>query len=98
MGKLLKLIAQEEFEKDPFKIRDRAVKLFKRYAQLPHAATTVTEMPVVPQPPPRNEFSAMTIHPEIEKEVEELTDLQNLRAENVKLKQRLKVNVTVTQN
>ncbi|CAO3648624.1 unnamed protein product [Mucor hiemalis] len=87
MGKLLKLIAQEEFEKDPFKIRDRAVKLFKRYAQLPHAATTVTEMPVVPQPPPRNEFSAMTIHPEIE----ELTDLQNLRAENVKLKQRLKL-------
>ncbi|KAI8977948.1 kinesin motor domain-containing protein [Pilobolus umbonatus] len=34
MGKLLKLIAQEEFEKDPYEIRNRAIKLFKRYAQL----------------------------------------------------------------
>ncbi|CEP17237.1 hypothetical protein [Parasitella parasitica] len=35
MGKLLKLIAQEEFEKDPFQIKSRAMRLFKRYAQLP---------------------------------------------------------------
>ncbi|KAG2205989.1 hypothetical protein INT47_005307, partial [Mucor saturninus] len=51
MGKLLKLIAQEEFEKDPYQIRNRAIRLFKRYAQLP--------MEPAPEPP-RKEFSAMT--------------------------------------
>lgn len=50
MGKLLKLIAQEEFEKDPYQIRNRAIRLFKRYAQLP----------MEPLEPPRKEFSAMT--------------------------------------
>ncbi|RCH88446.1 hypothetical protein CU098_007075 [Rhizopus stolonifer] len=35
MGKLLKLIAQEEFKSDPFYIKNRAIRLFKRYAQLP---------------------------------------------------------------
>lgn len=90
MGKLLKLIAQEEFEKDPYQIRDRAIKLFKRYAQLPHESSTtpVTEVRDV-LPLPRKELSAMTINSEME--VEELTDLQNLRAENAKLKQRLKL-------
>lgn len=90
MGKLLKLIAQEEFEKDPYQIRDRAIKLFKRYAQLPHESSTapVTEVRDIP-PLPRKELSAMTINSEME--LEELTDLQNLRAENAKLKQRLKV-------
>lgn len=74
MGKLLKLIAQEEFEKDPFQIRSRAVRLFKRYAQLPTASDNN---------PPRNAFSNMALA--------DTTDIQGLRAENAKLKQKIKV-------
>ncbi|CAO3698394.1 unnamed protein product [Rhizopus stolonifer] len=34
MGKLLKVIASEKFENDPFQIQSRAFRLFKKYAQL----------------------------------------------------------------
>lgn len=74
MGKLLKLIAQEEFEKDPFQIRSRAVRLFKRYAQLPTDSDNN---------PPRNAFSNMALA--------DTTGIQDLRAENAKLKQKIKV-------
>lgn len=74
MGKLLKLIAQEEFERDPFQIRSRAVRLFKRYAQLPTASDNTL---------PRNAFSNMALA--------DTTDIQGLRAENAKLKQKIKV-------
>lgn len=40
MGKLLKLIAQEEFERDPYLIRNRALRLFKKYALLPTNSNT----------------------------------------------------------
>jgi hypothetical protein len=113
MGKLLKLIAQEEFEKDPYQIRNRAVKLFKRYAQLPTASTSTTssskmaiDSPMAldqatPQPP-RKAFSFMTLNSEgkynldsekvqVESAPLELTDIESLRAENAKLKLRLRV-------
>lgn len=90
MGKLLKLIAQEEFEKDPYHIRNRAVKLFKRYAQLPTSiekneteSAMLTES--VPHELPRQAFASMTIS------TEESQDFQSLRAENAKLKQKIKV-------
>ncbi|KAI8335821.1 kinesin motor domain-containing protein [Chlamydoabsidia padenii] len=35
MGKLLKLITQEEFKSDPYLIQQRALELFKRFARLP---------------------------------------------------------------
>ncbi|CAO3587681.1 unnamed protein product [Absidia cylindrospora] len=35
MGKLLKLITQEEFKSDPYLIQHRALELFKRFARLP---------------------------------------------------------------
>lgn len=112
MGKLLKLIAQEEFEKDPYQIRNRAVKLFKRYAQLPTASTStsssskmVIDTPSSMEPlqkPPRKAFSIMTLNSgeeysvhseklEANSAVVELTDIETLRAENAKLKHRIKV-------
>jgi hypothetical protein len=81
MGKLLKLIAQEDFEKDPYEIRNRAVRLFKKYAQLPFAKTSV-ESPTEDHPP-RCAFSNMTLN--------SATDIQSLTAENAKLKQKIKV-------
>ncbi|KAL7332470.1 hypothetical protein PS15p_204512 [Mucor circinelloides] len=75
MGKLLKSIALEEFEKDPFQIRNRAMRLLQRYAQLPKA---------VNDNPPKDAFSNMALE-------DSSTDIQGLRAENAKLKQRIKV-------
>ncbi|GAA5799584.1 hypothetical protein HPULCUR_005000 [Helicostylum pulchrum] len=90
MGKLLKLIAQEEFEKDPYQIRNRAVKLFKRYAQLPtsiekNGTESSMMMDSVPHELPRQAFASMTIN------TEESQDFHNLRAENAKLKQKIKL-------
>ncbi|KAG2237930.1 hypothetical protein INT48_002491, partial [Thamnidium elegans] len=88
MGKLLKLIAQEEFEKDPYQIRNRAVKLFKRYAQLPTTSIEKNETESammtdnVPHELPRQAFASMTINTE---------DSQTLRIENAKLKQKIKL-------
>jgi hypothetical protein len=45
MGKLLKLIAQEDFESDPYQIKLRATNLFKRYARLPAAKNTTSAVP-----------------------------------------------------
>ncbi|KAI8636332.1 kinesin motor domain-containing protein [Parasitella parasitica] len=73
MGKLLKLIAQEEFEKDSFQIKSRAMRLFKRYAQLPTSFESL----------PKNALPSMA--------VEDTTDIQDLIAENARLKQRIKI-------
>ncbi|GAN11456.1 kinesin-domain-containing protein [Mucor ambiguus] len=74
MGRLLKSIALEEFEKDPFQIKNRAMRLLQRYAQLPKA---------VHDSPPKDAFSNMALE-------DPSTDIQGLRAENAKLKQRIK--------
>ncbi|KAL9551919.1 hypothetical protein MBANPS3_004027 [Mucor bainieri] len=74
MGRLLKSIALEEFEKDPFQIKNRAMRLLQRYAQLPKA---------VGDSPPKDAFSNMALE-------DPSTDIQGLRAENAKLKQRIK--------
>lgn len=97
MGKLLKLIAQEEFEKDPFQIRNRAVKLFKRYAHLPDSSiqqqksqpsSIITDNNSVTHELPR--FASMTLG-----NTEESQDLQSLRAENTKLRQKIKVSFNI---
>lgn len=75
MGRLLKSIALEEFEKDPFQIKNRAMRLLQRYAQLPKA---------VNDSPPKDAFSNMALE-------DPSTDIQGLIAENAKLKQRIKV-------
>lgn len=75
MGRLLKSIALEEFEKDPFQIKMRAMRLLQRYAQLPKA---------VSDGPPKDAFSNMALE-------DSSTDIQGLRAENAKLKQKIKV-------
>ncbi|CAO3619289.1 unnamed protein product [Mucor fragilis] len=74
MGRLLKSIALEEFEKDPFQIKMRAMRLLQRYAQLPKA---------VSDGPPKDAFSNMALE-------DSSTDIQGLRAENAKLKQKIK--------
>lgn len=91
MGKLLKLIAQEEFEKDPYQIRNRAVKLFKRYAQLPNASSESTTTRIAADladdvQPPGKAFSSMNLDVNTEP-----MDIQSLRAENARLKQQIKV-------
>lgn len=84
MGKLLKLIAQEEFEKDPYQIRNRAIRLFKRYAQLPAAAAAANPIAMTDKEhePPRKEFSAMTFD-------------EDLRAENEKLRNTIQVRIDI---
>ncbi|KAK4519159.1 uncharacterized protein ATC70_009391 [Mucor velutinosus] len=74
MGRLLKSIALEEFEKDPFQIKNRAMRLLQRYAQLPKSVNDI---------PPKDAFSNMALE-------DSSTDIQDLRAENAKLKQRIK--------
>jgi ribosomal protein L11 len=89
MGKLLKLIAQEEFEKDPYQIRNRAVRLFKKYAQLPTSITSTAKTSIespTEDHPPRSSFSSMTLTC-----AEGSTDVQTLKAENITLKQMIKV-------
>ena len=81
MGKLLKLIAQEEFEKDPYQIRNRAIRLFKRYAQLPSNTPSLSPSPITSPTPP-------LIEPVSRKDT---IDLDNVLAENARLKQRIKV-------
>ncbi|SAL95816.1 hypothetical protein [Absidia glauca] len=44
MGKLLKLITQEEFKSDPYSIQQRALDLFKRFARLPRPIATTTQL------------------------------------------------------
>lgn len=78
MGKLLKLIAQEEFEKDPYQIRNRAIRLFKRYAQLPTKIVNPIIINDIQHEPPRKEFSSMTFE-------------EDLRAENARLRDRIEV-------
>ncbi|KAI8390272.1 kinesin motor domain-containing protein [Blakeslea trispora] len=78
MGKLLKLIAQEEFEKDPYQIRDRAIRLFKRYAQLP----SLSHSPPPPPPPPLADPVSSC---------KDTSELDHVLAENARLKQRVKI-------
>lgn len=44
MGKLLKLITQEEFKSDPYSIQQRALDLFKRFARLPRPTVAATQL------------------------------------------------------
>jgi hypothetical protein len=44
MGKLLKLITQEEFKSDPYSIQQRALDLFKRFARLPRPVATTSQL------------------------------------------------------
>ncbi|KAI8359078.1 kinesin motor domain-containing protein [Choanephora cucurbitarum] len=81
MGKLLKLIAQEEFEKDPYQIRNRAIRLFKRYAQLPSNTPSLSPSPTTSPTPPLIESVSR----------KDTIDLDNVLAENARLKQRIKV-------
>ncbi|ORE02049.1 kinesin-domain-containing protein [Rhizopus microsporus var. microsporus] len=78
MGKLLKVIASEKFEKDPFQIRTRAFRLFKKYAQLGSKVST----PQSPLP---------TTIDEANYEVsEDNRAIQELQEENLKLKRQIK--------
>ncbi|KAI9485316.1 MAG: P-loop containing nucleoside triphosphate hydrolase protein [Benjaminiella poitrasii] len=100
MGKLLKLIIQEEFEKDPYQIRNRAIQLFKRYAQL--TSTMDIESPLRDQSPLKSVFSSLNLQEEEEEEEKERmkdattmtdrTDIEEiLKTENIKLRQRIKI-------
>lgn len=92
MGKLLKLIAQEEFEKDPYQIRNRAVRLFKKYAQLP-TSTTVAKTSIelqIEDHLPRSAFLSMTLN-DANVNMIGSTDIETVKAENIKLKHMIKV-------
>ncbi|ORE16389.1 P-loop containing nucleoside triphosphate hydrolase protein [Rhizopus microsporus] len=80
MGKLLKVIASEKFEKDPFQIRTRAFRLFKKYAQLGTKGST----PQSPLPATIDEANY-----EVN---EDNRTIEELQEENLKLKRQIKVN------
>lgn len=86
MGKLLKVIASEKFEKDPFQIRTRAFRLFKKYAQLGIKGST----PQLPLPATIDEASY-----EVN---EDNRAIQELQEENLKLKRQIKVNQFLISN
>ncbi|KAL4215725.1 kinesin motor domain-containing protein [Rhizopus microsporus] len=78
MGKLLKVIASEKFEKDPFQIRTRAFRLFKKYAQLGTKGST----PQSPLPATIDEANY-----EVN---EDNRTIEELQEENLKLKRQIK--------
>ncbi|KAI7900885.1 kinesin motor domain-containing protein [Cokeromyces recurvatus] len=89
MGKLLKLIIQEDFEKDPYQIRNRAIQLFKRYSQL---------MDLPAELPLKNEFSNLNLQEENEQKFQDattmtdITDIEkSLKIENTRLRQKIKI-------
>lgn len=53
MGRLLKLIAQQQFEKDPDNIQERSKRLFKRFAQL--SINVLAPPPQQPTTPPKQQ-------------------------------------------
>lgn len=110
MGRLLKLIAQQQFEKDPDNIQERSKRLFKRFAQL---SINVLAPPPQPTTPPkqqqrrhhtkhrhtsntRNTYRTVLVSVDAGKEEDLISDmrvaLETLQHENIKLKQRVKVN------
>lgn len=77
MGKLLKVIASENFEKDPFQIQNRAFRLFRKYAQL--STPNDDSRGLTPQYPIQATLSESGL------------DFQELQEENFKLKRQMKV-------
>lgn len=57
MGRLLKLIAQQQFEKDPDNIQERSKKLFKRFAQL-----SINVLAPPPPPTPKQQQQRRNAH------------------------------------
>ncbi|KAG1507973.1 hypothetical protein G6F46_008757 [Rhizopus delemar] len=76
MGKLLKVIASENFEKDPFQIQNRAFRLFRKYAQL--STPNDDSRGLTPQYPIQATLSESGL------------DFQELQEENFKLKRQMK--------
>ncbi|KAI8883579.1 kinesin-domain-containing protein [Backusella circina FSU 941] len=72
MGKLLKLIAQEDFESDPYQIKTRATNLFKRYARLPVTKCSENTATV-----PQESFSNMSLGDSDEDHLKTLSRNQN---------------------
>ncbi|KAI9281151.1 kinesin motor domain-containing protein [Sporodiniella umbellata] len=85
IGKLLKVIASEYFEKDPYNIQNRALRLFKKYAQLGTVNDNKETIQPIHQP-----SSSLTQASLQETGFDENKDLQE---ENSKLRRRLRVSV-----
>ncbi|KAI8984350.1 kinesin motor domain-containing protein [Mycotypha africana] len=86
MGRLLKMISQEKFENDPYHIRKRALRLFKRYAQLKKPEQS-------PSPPAHSDWTLDTVSNRTGSPglLDDSMDIEQLIAENFKLKQKVKL-------
>ncbi|KAI8361766.1 kinesin motor domain-containing protein [Blakeslea trispora] len=85
MGKLMKLITERSFEKDPYHIHQRSKDLLRRYAKL--------SIPVLaPKQTGRASMVVLSVNAGHEEELitEMRGALSSLQEENIKLKQRLK--------